>query len=79
MRTFGAAVSKYILTSLECEGNLGFGRASSALPKDGLLSAARGILGDVFGLLLAEDGRDEPRGSELHFCVMGCRGFRREL
>ena len=46
-------------------------------PSDGLLSTARGSLGEVLGLLFAEEGWEFIRGREAVLCVMVCTTGRR--
>ena len=66
------------LTSLAVEiaDDLGLECFSSLPPSDGLLSAARGIFGDVLGLLFVEEGWDDIRGKEAVLCVMVCTAGR---
>ena len=66
------------LTSLAVEiaDALGLECFSSLPPSDGLLSAARGIFGDVLGLLFVEVGWDDIRGKEAVLCVMVCTAGR---
>ena len=69
------------LTSLVAEAaeDLGLTYLSSPPPpSEGLLSAARAILGEVLGLLFVEEGWDDIRGREAVLCVMVCTtGLRR--
>ena len=66
------------LTSLAVEiaDDLGLECFSSLPPSDGLLSAARGIFGDVLGLLFVEEGWDDIRGKEAVLCAMVCTAGR---